>query len=162
MAVNFELTVKRVKTSETGFSLLELIVVLGILGLLLGLVAPVCHRSWQAVRAESSLRQLVLALRTARSQAVTHRQRVRVFINLANREFWLEDFSCKGTFSPELRSQRAHLVWQQPENRLGFIAFYSDGSSSGGNLAFQDRTGVIHLLTVEMVTGRISLSKGVG
>jgi hypothetical protein len=50
----------------------------------------------------------------------------------------------------------ASLVWQNPEKSLGYIAFFGDGSSSGGKLGMVEPAGRRYLLEVEPITGRIS------
>ena len=51
----------------------------------------------------------------------------------------------------------AHLVWQDREGRQGYIAFYGDGSSSGGYLVVTDKGGVSQVIDVEIITGKVSL-----
>jgi hypothetical protein len=51
----------------------------------------------------------------------------------------------------------ARLVWQNPEKRQGYIAFYGDGSSSGGKLELVETTGQRHFLEVKPITGKVSL-----
>ena len=70
---------------ERGFTLLELIAVLGLMALILALVLPGLRQSYGRERDRANLRRLVVALRAARSEAATNRQRVRVFLDLQNR-----------------------------------------------------------------------------
>ena len=51
-------------------------------------------------------------------------------------------------------------MWQNREARQGYIAFYGDGSSSGGYLALMNERGQRQLLDVEIITGRVSLKTG--
>jgi len=145
---------------EQGFSLLELTVVMLLLALIMGLVVPGMYGTWKREREKASLRQLTTALRTARSIAVTRHQRVRIFLDLAAGRYRVEGSSRVGELSRAYRLGEAHLVWQDKEARKGYIAFYGDGSSSGGYLALVDGRGQRHFLDVEIITGRIVLKTG--
>jgi len=142
-----------------GFTLLELMVVLALLALLMGLVLPGLQRTVKKERDRATLRQLTLVLRLARSQAATTRQRVRVFVNRETGRYWLEGSDRRGILTG-MRLGETRLVWQDPGHRQGYIAFYGDGSSSGGKLALEDTTGRRYNLEVEIITGKVSLKTG--
>ena len=144
---------------QSGFTLLELMVVLALLALLMGLVIPGMQGSIKRERDRANLRQLTTALRLARSQAATTRQRVRVFVNRETGRYWLERSSRQGVLTG-MRLGDTRLVWQDPGHRQGYIAFYSDGSSSGGKLALEDSAGRRYNLEVETITGKVSLKTG--
>ena len=57
--------------AQAGFTLLELMAVLGLMALLLGLVLPSLLRSWEREKNRATLRELTATLRTARSEAIT-------------------------------------------------------------------------------------------
>ena len=146
---------------ERGFTMLELVCVLALLALITGLVMPGLQRAWKRERDRASLRQLAIALRTARSEAATRRQRVRLFLDLQTGQYRLEGSPQVGELSG-MRLSEASLVWQDPFKRNGYIAFYGDGCSSGGKLTLIDTAGQRHLLEVEIITGKVSLKAGQG
>lgn len=139
-----------------GFTLLELIAVLALLGLMLALVLPGILRTLQRQQARGDLRQLTAALRMARSEAATTHRRERVFLDVTNRNYRLEGSGRQGEF-PGLKPAEAHLVWQNPEKQQGYIAFYGDGSSSGGRLVLVEAGGRRHLVEVAVITGKVTL-----
>lgn len=141
---------------ESGFTLLELVVVLALMALILGLVLPGLQRSWKRERDRANLRQLAVVLRTARSEAATLRQRVRVFLDVNSGRYRLEGSQRRGQVTG-MRLAEAHLVWQDFTKRQGYIAFYGDGSSSGGKLTLVDPTGQRQVLEVEVITGKVTL-----
>ncbi len=141
---------------QAGFTLLELLAVLALIGLLMGLVLPNLMRTWEREKQRSTLRELATALRTARSEAITKSQTVRLFLNLKTGHYRLEGIAREGALTG-LQLSDARLVWQNLEKSQGYIAFYGDGSSSGGKLALVDPTGRRYLLEVEPITGRVSL-----
>jgi general secretion pathway protein H len=143
--------------SQAGFTLLELMAVLALMTLLMSLVVPSLFQSWQREKTRAALRGLAVALRTARSEAVTSSYRIRLFVNLRTGRYWLEGSKRVGSLTG-LSLADAKLVWQNPEKSQGYIAFYGDGSSSGGRLVLQESTGRQNLLEIKPITGKVSLS----
>jgi general secretion pathway protein H len=130
---------------------------MAILALVMGLVVPGMYGAWHREKERASLRQLLTTLRTARSLAATRHQRVRVFLDLEGGRYRLEGTSRTGELSRRFRLGDAHLVWQDRGARQGYIAFYGDGSSSGGYLVLTDPGGNSQVLDVEILTGKVSL-----
>lgn len=147
---------KAAASREQGFTLMELVVVLAIMGLLMGLVLPGLMRSVKKERDRANLRQLATVLRLARSQAATAHRRVRVFVNKETGRYWLEGSNRQGVLAG-MRLSDVRLVWPDTEKRQGYIAFYGDGSSSGGKLSIKDPTDRIYTLEVEIITGKVTL-----
>ena len=145
---------------QAGFTLLELMAVLALMALLLGLVLPSLLRSWEREKNRAALRELTAALRTARSEAVTRGRKVRLFLNLKTGRYRLEGSTREGTLTG-MSLTDARLVWEDPEKGQGYIAFFGDGSSSGGKLALVEPTGRRYLLEVEPITGKVSLGSEV-
>jgi general secretion pathway protein H len=147
---------KAVPLGEGGFTLLELVVVMALLALLLGMVLPGLIRTVKKEQDRSNLRQFTTVLRLARSQAATSHQRVRVFLNRENGRYWLEGSNRQGGLAG-MRLGDTRLVWEGTDRRQGYIAFYSDGTSSGGKLTMTDLTGRVYDLEVEIITGKVTL-----
>jgi general secretion pathway protein H len=141
---------------QEGFTLLELVAVLALLTLMMGLVLPGLQRTLKREHERANLRQLVTTLRLARSVATTTHRRVRVFLDIKARQYRLEGSDQRGEF-PGLTPAEARLVWQSSERLQGYIAFYGDGSSSGGTLTLEEPGGLRHVLDVEVITGKVTL-----
>jgi general secretion pathway protein H len=149
------------RQAQAGFTLLELMAVLGLMALFLGLVVPNLLRTLERQKNQAALRELTAALRMARSEAVTGRRQVRLFVNLKTGRYRLEGSAQAGELTG-VRLTDARLVWQNQEKSQGYIVFYGDGSSSGGDLALVEPGGQRYLLEVKPITGKISLSTGGG
>jgi len=129
---------------EHGFTLLELIVVLVILGLALSLVLTQGPVRSPTAEFDSAVRQVTGALRLARSRAIADDRMVAVLF--APRGFRL-DRETPIAFSSDISLSG---------NRL--IDFTPDGGSSGGEVMLRmgDRQMVIG---VDWLTGRVTLSE---
>ncbi len=86
---------------------------------------------------------------------------MRVFLNKENGRYWLEGSNRQGVLAG-MRLGDVRLVWQGTDRRQGYIAFYSDGTSSGGKLVMTDPTGRVYNLEVEIITGKVTLKIGRG
>jgi len=150
----------RVGRGQQGFTLLELVVVLALLSMIMGLVVPNMYSSWLREQDRAGARQLMTTLRSARSVAATRHKRVRVFLDLVAGRYQLEGSARTGDLSRSFRLGDAHLVWEDRDVRRGYIAFYGDGSSSGGYLELVDRGGKVQVIDVEILTGRVRLKSG--
>ncbi len=146
--------------TERGFTFLELLTVLALMALLLGLVAPTFYRGWERERVRAALRDLSATLRVARSVAVTERARTRVFVDLEQGRYWLEGTGRAGKLPGGTRFAQATLVWQDATRRLGYIAFYGDGASSGGHLDLEGPRGRRYTLNVDIITSKVTLGAG--
>jgi general secretion pathway protein H len=144
-------------SSEGGFTLLELMAVMALMALLVGLVLPGLMGSWERAGSRANLRKLTSALRLARSEAATQGHRVRVFLNLKNGRFQVEGSKQQGELTG-MRLTDARLVWEDQEKSRGYIAFYGDGSSSGGKVVLEEPAGQRHLMEVKPVTGKVHLA----
>jgi len=146
--------------AQAGFTLLELMAVLGLMALLLGLVLPRLLHTWEREANRATLREFTSTLRTARSDAVNRGLPVRLLLSLKTGHYRLAGTAREGALKG-LSLTDAQLVWQNPEKSQGYIAFYGDGSSSGGKLALVEPTGRRYLLEVEPITGKVTLRSSV-
>jgi general secretion pathway protein H len=140
---------------DYGFTLLELMVVLALLTLLIGLVMPGLLKSYQREQERSKTRRFLTLLRSARSEAITRHQPVRLAIDLNTGLYNLEGFAEKGTLNG-LHLEDPHLVWDDLDRRRGHITFYPDGSSSGGRLVIIHPGGNQYLVEVDTITGKVA------
>jgi len=131
------------------------------MALMLALTLPALQSAYKREQDWAVLRRLAGVCRLARSEAATQRQRVRLFVDVRNGSYRLEGAGPDGILAG-MRLGETHLVWMDAEKRRGYIAFYGDGSSSGGLLNMTDRSGRRHALKVEIITGKVTLQGGQG
>lgn len=131
-----------------GFTLLELLMVIALMAMAFGLASFSVGQGLQAARERQVMREMVAALRQARLQAVLGGAPAVLRLDLERRTFqapgqrqgqWPADMGVQLTSASELGSQ---------------VAFYPDGSSSGGNLLLM-RDGRQWRIDVGWLTGSV-------
>ena len=147
------------RRSEAGFTLLEVLVVLVIVGLALGVVATRGPRTNVALDLKGAAGTVSDTLRLARSRSVAGNRPVGVVFDVAAHALRLDG----GT--PQFLSPAISLaVTSTVENvapggnggGLAAIRFAPDGSSSGGRVVLAER-GRQMQVGVDWLTGRVSV-----
>jgi len=79
------------KTGRTrgGFSLVELMIVLALIGIALAITAPTVFRTLERMEIRSSVKEISAALRYSRSLAVSHKTRTRFYIDIDTQLYWV-------------------------------------------------------------------------
>jgi general secretion pathway protein H len=146
--------------ASAGFTLLEMLVVLAILGLVAALAIPTLRRPPDNLRLEAATRNLASALRLSRAQAITRNTDVvlavdadrRIFASSTGLSIELDqEISVKMIFAAPLRRGRA----------AGAIRFFRDGTSSGGDIVLSLNKHRARI-SVNWLTGEARLDLGAG
>jgi len=146
------------RTGEFGFTLIEIIVVMTILGLLMALIVASGTRVSPAVHARAAAEAISGALRSARSEAVMSNRSVAFTLDLGNRSYqW-------GPTPPQplpddlrlsLLTSRELLA---PTGSTGVVRFDPDGGSSGGRVTIEGG-GVVWWVGIDWLSGRVSIEE---
>ena len=140
------------RSALRGFTLLELLVVLTLLGLILALAAPRVGVGLPAVSARAAAADVVAALQSARSRALTEQRTVAVVVDSEARSVTVEKERRVLRSGAEVRVVGA----REAQSRL---SFYPDGSSSGGELQVGHTTHRFRI-DLDWLTGRVQVSRG--
>jgi general secretion pathway protein H len=140
-----------------GFSLLELMVVMVLVGLLFAVVGVSVTRSVAAAELRNAAREITAGLRHTRGQAIIQRQQ-QVFTVDADRRTWQAAGGAPVQL-PEglgitLETARSELTGE----RAGGIRFYPDGASTGGSVMLTADGREWHI-TVGWLTGEIGIER---
>ncbi len=117
-----------------GFTLLELLVVLAILGMLSALVAPAISRSLSGTDIVSTVRSLVSNLNLARSTAITRNQEVALTIDLDKHEYTITGLNNKQSLPDNIDIRMLTVENELIDETRAAIRFFPDGSSTGGRV----------------------------
>lgn len=162
-----------------GFTLLELLLAIGLMGLMLGLTLPRIGAVKTAYFATEEAGSLANAIRGARVSAITGRTTVALTISPGNVNILEErrlpvqswhagDSAGLASGDRDWRGIRDAPVVRRTEVtgrlRLDFpvtgILFFANGSSSGGELTIEDRDGgTQHHFLVDSATGELYVQR---
>jgi general secretion pathway protein H len=133
---------------QAGFTLLEMIIVIAVLGMALGLVVTRGPMRSQTMEMQATVNQVAQGLRIARSRAI------------ANNDIPLHSFrieSERPVALPRSVSIAMTAVSNETvESRLAAIRFYPDGSATGGRIDLAAGQRVAHI-GVDWLTGKVSV-----
>jgi general secretion pathway protein H len=147
----------RVRPYPAGFTLIELVVVLAIMGLMLALILTNGPMRSPALQTRAAAAELAQGLRAARARAIALNRRVSFLLDLGDHAYRIDN----GT--PRLLPADIQLAMltiagkASQEQNLGAISFAPDGSSSGGRIELASH-GMQLLVGVDWLTGRVSVA----
>ena len=140
----------------SGFTLIEVIVTLAILGLALVLIAGYKPPWSSGLGLRGTASELASGLRLARSEAIASNRPVAFDLDIAARRYRVG----AGTVRQLPANLSIELLTIAGESRganVGDIRFNPDGSSTGGRIALAD--GKRHMAVgVDWLTGRVSVA----
>jgi general secretion pathway protein H len=142
------------KRRDLGFTLLELIITLMVIGLAVGLSIPTIARSADSIRVRAEVAGFAAVLRHARELAISKHATHTVVVDEAARRVVIHSGSADG----EVRQARAlpsgMTVVASPPSALT-VRFEAEGTSSGGD--FHVSSGnFTYRVTVAPLTGRVT------
>lgn len=140
---------------EAGFTLIEMIVVLVILGLALGLVVARGPMRSERLDIDAAAREMVGALRLARGQAIARNAPVAVLVDPVAHAYRVGDGAVRRF--PTGLAVSAWSPGPAAGTQAGAVVFAGDGSSSGGRIELAGRTRHVSI-EVSWLTGRVSIA----
>lgn len=138
-----------------GFTLLEMLVVLALLGLSLGLVLGAGRPVPAGTAARAAAGEIAGALRLARSQAILGNRPVAVTLDLASRRYRVgaaPDRALPSGVALGLLTASGQVLGES----AGRIRFEPDGSSTGGRVTVTGGARTV-LVGVDWLSGRASV-----
>ena len=138
---------------NTGFSLVELAVVMAIAGLVLAVAVPASMRFYDGMQTRQAVRDTITLLSSARHLAVTRGVAQDVVIDPRRNTLLLNDTLREMPGDLRLTVHGAAEINRQD---AGVIRFYPEGGSSGGGLDIDNPGGERVSIAVDWLVGRVS------
>ena len=141
-----------------GFTLLELMVVIVIIGAVLALSPPLFSAGVTAAEQRSVTRAVAQTLRFARSEAIANRTDVGVEFNLEERTYQLPGGKKRGKWPSTIELGLTTTEAETVDPKHGYVRFYSDGGSTGGRvtLKYKERE---YRIDIGWLNGRVAIEE---
>ena len=154
----FDLDKKDLTMKHKGFSLIELLIVMVIIGLMVGVVAANLGSGNPSVVLNTVTRDISSALRFARGHALTHRKETVFEFNLEKNSYRVTDRNKTYTVSQEVEVTLDIAESQISDDQHGAIRFFPDGSSTGGRITLEIADNK-RQLDINWLTGQVNLEE---
>ncbi len=153
--------------SQRGFTLIELVVVMILMGISVALVAPTIADSVERAQFRKDVRVVSSMLTLARSQAIAHKTPYSCFLDLNEHVVRVAPYQKETSKTdtipvaqlslPHTNVLRVTTRKREQSSGIGTLDFYPNGSSSGGTISMEGKgqKESFHL-TVNIVTGLAS------
>lgn len=147
---------------QSGFTLMELLIVFAIAALVVGVTVPFGARFYDTMQYRSALREISSAASSARYQAITGGQAMDLLLHPGRREFAVEPAGlpleeiAMESLPGDLRLDVVSAREVSPGEGLSAIRFYPQGGSTGGSVSVIRDNGVGARLRVDWLLGRVT------
>ena len=138
---------------ETGFTLIEMLVVLAILTVTATFAVPLLSSGSEGVRLEMASSELAAALRVTRSAAITGNTQTTLMVDVDRRKFG-SSVVPERSFAPNIEAKLTFASGVRSAASDGGFRFFPDGSSSGGDVTLSLQ-GKQAKLCVDWLTGSV-------
>ncbi len=146
------------ESRRTGFTLLELLVVLMIAALMLTLVAPNISQVMPGSELKAFTRHTSALLRELRSEAVSRSAIRTLQLDFEQRRFVTQQLTLDWPDQVLVQltaGQLPSLMLQNSDSSQ--LMFFSDGSSNGGLLVIRNEAANRYQIQVDALTGKVSV-----
>ena len=142
---------------EDGFTLIEVIVVIAVLGLITMMILPMMTGTQARVELQTAARELAAGLRTTRNLAMTRGRAEAFVVDTASGAYRAGTASTPRRVPSGVRLLLVTTTDEQIDDKVGAICFFADGSSSGGGVKLAKGNNGDTVL-VDWLTGRVSIA----
>ncbi|MGH8108775.1 MAG: type II secretion system protein XpsH [Arenimonas sp.] len=143
--------------SARGFSLLEIVVVVGLISVLVTFAAYALNKQRPGQQLRSSAKELAAELRFTKSQAMMTGQ-AQVFQINANTREWTGPKNHSGVLPKSLEIIATTAKREQPDDGIAAIKFFPDGAATGGRIVLQHDKAKWQV-DVKWLTGEVKVTK---
>lgn len=140
-----------------GFTLIEIVAALTVVGLVLALAVPQSIRFYESVQFRAGVRETITLLNSARHAALA--SGISQDVLVSPDENWVR-FSEERVDFAETVDLAAHSAKEINRDRLAVIRFYHDGGASGGGIDITRGGDYTVKIAVDWLVGRVTVDFG--
>src|SRR3989338_1797637 len=149
-------------SAPRGFSLLELIVVMTIIGIIAALVPPLMTHSLTKLKMKTTAKEISASLRFARNQAISKKIPQFFFLDIDLKKYWLSErpyIPSQSSMEDEIEIEGFKSNMDSDRSiKEGIVSveFYPQGNSSGGIIFVKTKEKALSIDT-DVFTGRVKV-----
>ena len=151
--VGSDLMSTSISKSHAGFTILELMAAITIVGILLAVSVPSTVRFYESMQYRQAIRDVITVLSSARYRAVSTGRSQDVSIVPQDR---LVSYSQKEIQLPDSLTVAVHSAAEVNTASAGVIRFYPEGGSSGGGVDLERADGSGVRIAIDWLAGQVT------
>ena len=144
-------------SESRGFTLVEIIAAITVVGLVLALAVPQSIRFYESVQFRAAVRETITLLNSARHDAVASGLARDVLVSPG--DGWVSFGDAQVQFAEDV-ALAAHSAKEVNRDGLGVIRFYHDGGASGGGIDITREGSSTVKIAVDWLVGRVEVDFG--
>lgn len=145
-----------VSRNARGFTLLEMLIVLTLMGLLVAIVIPMFGNGVSTTELKSDARAVAAGLRQARGQAIAQRGEAVLMLDLGAHSFSVPPDPRVHKLAQQLELKLFTAQSDLVNDNVGAIRFFADGGSNGGRITLASGERKFNV-DVDWLTGRVAI-----
>lgn len=143
---------------ESGFTLLELLIVMTIIGIIYAVLPGGLFSSTASLEVRSTARDIADSLRRARGQAIAENKEVVFFLDLRERRYGILDEATERRFRDDIDIRFTTAREELRSEGEGAIRFFPDGSATGGVVTVEGARQKMQV-KVRWLTGQVAFAQ---
>jgi len=143
--------------SRMGFSLIELLVVLTLIGMMASIVPSFFSNGVSGTEFKGAARSLSASLRSARMHAISRHQDVSVSFNLEDNSYQISGSDKRYVFPKGIEVEVSRKAMGELNNEQAIIQFYADGGATGGLISLLKGDNARYDIAVDWLTGQVKI-----
>ena len=140
-----------------GFTLVELLVVLTVIGLIIALAPIALYRTMPSLELRTTTRELAAALRNTRSAAIRDNREMALTLDVEAGWYRLDGREGEQEIDPEIELKLLTATIEAENENVGRIRFFPDGTSTGGQITLA-RGGNSYYILIDWLSGRVEIA----
>ncbi len=142
--------------AHKGFTLLELMVVVAIVGIILAVVPIAFSDAVRSAELKAATHEVAAALKRARSHAVAAQRETVLLLDMVNRRYRLGGSRQRRQLPSHIQLTLVTARSELLSARMGSIRFFPDGSTTGGRISLKGDKRTYHV-DIDWLTGKVSI-----